>query len=144
MRRRVPLPTPKSGFRHDLFALSAACGALWTLLERDDTARDVASANLATWRLCQALDFCLQWTPPEDAAVGGKKGGGSKKGKGGKGGGKLVLLPVQEEALLKITGCLRHLSMLDTDKIRAARVPGVAKACDTLAMVREREKRLGN
>ena len=125
---------------------------------QEDSVRDVASSNKASSRLCDAFKFVLQWTPPEQP--GGKVTGlapgerrraagplardvilfdfSPQKGKGAKGKGKkgkkgMALLPEQEEALLKITGCLRQMSMLDTDKVRIARC-GVAKLCDDLAM----------
>lgn len=129
LRSRAAPRRPPGGYKHDLPAISAACGVLWIMLE-EDSVRDVASSNKASSRLCDAFKFVLQWTPPEQP--GGKKGKGAK-GKGKKGKKGMALLPEQEEALLKITGCLRQMSMLDTDKVRIARC-GVAKLCDDLAM----------
>lgn len=68
-----------------------------------------------------------------ECTQGGKGKGGKAKGGGKKGKKGMQLLPEQEAALLRITGCLRHLSMLDTDKCRIARCD-VAKMCDDLAM----------
>ncbi|CAG9467669.1 unnamed protein product [Pedinophyceae sp. YPF-701] len=126
VHRRAP---PRSGFAHSVPAQAAACGALWPLLHREEV-RDLVSANTGAWRICRALAAGCEHIPEGAKQKKGKAGGKGKKGKG------LSLTPEGEDLVDRALGCLRHLSLLDTDKVRIAR-------CDILKFIVELVGHLG-
>lgn len=112
-------PQLASGYEHSIQAHTEAAAILWHMALIED-GRIAVTKNSGSWRLCSAIMHALE--SRDDEGGKGKKGGG--KGKKSKG---LVLTPTQEAAVNQITGCLRHLSLVDTNKIRIARFEGIVK-----------------
>eukprot|EP00873_Tetraselmis_striata_P044964 jgi/Tetstr1/465228/TSEL_009933.t1 len=97
-----------------------ACTILYNLSLEDRYCVVIDSCGL-TFRLCKFLCTILAPPPPPK----GKKGAKEKKGKKGKA-AKVKLTPEEENAVVAICGCLRHLTTLsDTNKARIVKYGAV-------------------